>query len=109
MRNKIWGIIKDKIHVDGTFNPLGLTYFKTSNSEQVDELTDAILQAIRDEVGYHKSPDNYEFLENLHAQCEHKLANHIQSTCIHCNVAWLIERCRVLERTLDQIKEALNK
>jgi hypothetical protein len=50
MRNKIWGIIKDKIHVDGTFNPLGLTYFKTSNAEQVDELTDAILQAIRDEV-----------------------------------------------------------
>jgi hypothetical protein len=84
MRNKIWGIIKDKIHVDGTFNPLGLTYFKTSNAGQVDELTDAILQAIRDEVERLRKDDKV-------YMCRLKMSRII------------------FNQALDQIKEALSK
>jgi hypothetical protein len=88
MRNKIWGIIKDKIHVDGTFNPLGLTYFKTSNAEQVDELTEAILQAIRDEVeGLRKDVESDDLLTSVRKG----------------------ERDFGFNDCLDQIKEALSK
>jgi hypothetical protein len=92
MRNKIWGIIKDKIHVDGTFNPLGLTYFKTSNAEQVDELTDAILQAIRDEVEGLR-----EILYNVYNEGDKGAVDGHGNEDAHINFA------------IDQIKEALNK
>jgi hypothetical protein len=92
MRNKIWGIIKDKIHVDGTFNPLGLTYFKTSNAEQVDELTEAILQAIRDEVDGLR-----EILHNVYNEGDKGAVDGHGNEDAYINFA------------IDQIKEALNK
>lgn len=46
------------------------------------------------------SKDNYVSFEK-YTNCEHKKNNEIGSDCRECDIAWLIERCRGLEKILS--------
>jgi hypothetical protein len=56
---------------------------------------------------FHKSPDNYKSLMKYTA-CSHLRNNVISDNCQACDTAWLIERCRCLEKTIDLLKKEIN-
>jgi hypothetical protein len=49
---------------------------------------------------YHKAKGGYKYFEK-YTDCEHKKNNQLGSDCQACDIAWLISRCEILEKIIE--------
>lgn len=64
------------------------------------------MSEIEKRIQFSTAKDNYKEFEK-HTNCKHKRKNEFGINCRECDIAWLIERCRTLEKTLSDFKQNL--
>ena len=65
------------------------------------DLAQSVLDAKMPE--FHPTKGGYTEFEK-YTNCEHKKKDELVSDCMECDIAWLIERCRVLEKALSDFR-----
>jgi len=77
--------------------------YETSKEAKALQLAISFLQVLEGKgmPEFHSVKDNYTSFEK-YTECEHKKIDALGNNCQACDIAWLIERCKCLEKTIKE-------